>query len=41
MAQPYLIVCALLLLASVLARALPVTRHSFDDDHEDGQPGGG
>jgi uncharacterized protein (TIGR04222 family) len=34
--EPYLVVCAALLLGSVLARALPLDRRSFDDDHEDG-----
>jgi uncharacterized protein (TIGR04222 family) len=34
--EPYLVVCAALLLGSVLARALPADRRSFDDDHEDG-----
>lgn len=36
MAQPYLIACGVLLLASLLARTLPVARRSFDDDYEDG-----
>lgn len=34
--EPYLVVCGALLLGSVLTRALPVTRRSFDDDYEDG-----
>jgi uncharacterized protein (TIGR04222 family) len=34
--EPYLAVCAALLLGSVLARALPINRHSLDDDYEDG-----
>jgi uncharacterized protein (TIGR04222 family) len=34
--EPYLVVCGVLLLGSVLARALPATRRSFDSDHEDG-----
>jgi uncharacterized protein (TIGR04222 family) len=36
MVEPYLVVCAVLLLGSVLARALPAQRISFDDDYEDG-----
>lgn len=36
MVEPYLVVCGLLLLASVAVRALPAIRHSFDDDYEDG-----
>lgn len=36
MVEPYLIACGVLLLGSVLARALPVSRRSFDSDHEDG-----
>lgn len=36
MVEPYLVVCGVLLLGSVLARALPVAGRSFDDDHEDG-----
>ena len=36
MVEPYLVVCAALLLGSVLARALPLGRRSLDDDHEDG-----
>jgi uncharacterized protein (TIGR04222 family) len=34
--EPYLVACGALLLGSVLARALPVARRSFDDEHEDG-----
>jgi uncharacterized protein (TIGR04222 family) len=34
--ESYLVICGLMLVTAVLARALPVTRHSFDDDHEDG-----
>ena len=36
MVEPYLVVCGTLLLGSVLARALPVTRRSLDEDYEDG-----
>lgn len=36
MVEPYLVVCAALLLGSVLAWALPLDRRSFDDDYEDG-----
>jgi uncharacterized protein (TIGR04222 family) len=34
--EPYLVVCGLLLLGSVLARALPAARRSLDEDYEDG-----
>jgi uncharacterized protein (TIGR04222 family) len=34
--EPYLVVCAALLLGSALARALPLDRRSADDDYEDG-----
>lgn len=34
--EPYLVVCGLLLLGSLLARGLPAVRHSDDCDHEDG-----
>jgi uncharacterized protein (TIGR04222 family) len=34
--EPYLVVCAALLLGSLLARGLPLDRRSVDDDYEDG-----
>jgi uncharacterized protein (TIGR04222 family) len=36
MDEPYLVICGLLLFGSVLTRALPIHRVSFDDDYEDG-----
>ena len=36
MVEPYLVVCAVLMLGSVMSRGLPVQRVSFDDDYEDG-----
>jgi uncharacterized protein (TIGR04222 family) len=36
MAQPYLVVCGLLLVAAVLVRALPLHRSSRDSEYEDG-----
>ena len=36
MDEPYLVICGLLLVGSVLARALPMRRISFDEDYEDG-----
>ena len=36
MVESYLIICALMLVTAVLVRALPVSRVSFGEDHEDG-----
>ncbi len=36
MDEPYLVICGVLLVGSVLARALPMRRVSFDEDYEDG-----
>jgi len=36
MDEPHLVICGVLLVGSVLARALPMRRVSFDEDYEDG-----